>query len=130
MVLVDAGYLYSCFLTLHAHPLQIALVVDSAFLISCHLFHSHISEDESKHASQGAAAAVRPVGGPAAAASPAICGTATSGEGFAGFDDSTGVVSAGDGVDLGAWISMGRISVLSSLVFFCFGSGAFSFSWT
>lgn len=42
----------------------------------------------------------------------------------------TGVRIAGDGVDLGWWTSMGRISVLSSLVFFCLGSGAFSFSWT
>jgi hypothetical protein len=37
---------------------------------------------------------------------------------------------AGDGVDFGWWTSMGRISVFSSLVFFCLGSGAFSFSWT
>ena len=42
----------------------------------------------------------------------------------------TGVRIAGDGVDLGWWTSMGRISVLSSLVFFCLGSGAFSFSCT
>jgi hypothetical protein len=41
-----------------------------------------------------------------------------------------GVGRAGDGVVLGAWMSMGRISVFNSLVFFCFGSGAFSFSWT
>lgn len=68
------------------------------------------------------------------AVSPGIWGTATSVAGLTGFDDAAvaagGVARAGEGVDFGAWISMGRISVLSSLVFFCFGSGAFSFSWT
>jgi hypothetical protein len=41
-----------------------------------------------------------------------------------------GVRMGGVGVDFGWWTSMGRISVFNSLVFFCLGSGAFSFSWT
>lgn len=47
-------------------------------------------------------------------------------EGVAG--EGTG--RAGGGVDFGWWTSIGKISVFNSLVFFCLGSGAFSFSWT